>query len=1012
MKLISSPSLRKRQDNLPLLLSFFIPFAICCLAFTVVSLLLSQRGLYPFGNDMILAHDGWHQYYPFFSDFRDRLVNGGSLEYTWNIGMGTGYASLFAYYLSSPLNLLCLLVPSDYLPELYAFLTILKISFSGLFFAIYLRTVYRKNDRTIPVFALMYAFCAWVCGYYWNTMWLDAFALLPLFVAGTVSLLRDGRFRLYIAALALTLWCNYYIGYICCIFILLCFIGYCIVCWNGFKNFLRRFLRIGICTLIGVGLTAVLLIPTLKALQTTYSAKSKEVHMLAMNIVSGVYGVPEEGQSIFGLLKSETLPNFLKASRKVLSGLMTNPSITSMEGLPNIFCGFSTLILAIYYFFCKKIKLREKLFNLILLLFLMASFILRGLDYAWHGFHFPNMLPYRFSFLFSFVLIGMAYRAYHLIDGFKKWHLAILIPLAALFIVNLIGDEKTGEIRFALNIAVLLAMAVFFLLRAPNRLRRTLSTLLLCATVTAEMLICFGQGLSTVGFTTREDYPKQSPGVQALLEYAKINTDELFWRTEVSKTQTLNDGALNNFHGVSIFTSSANVNFNRFTRSLGLSSWPGSNRFSYYEGSPFTNTMCSIRYILDRDGNHLDPRFNTLVATSDEVNLLECSGYVSLGFMADQNLEQFVTAETSYNPFPEQETMFYLATGVEEPLYSTLQYDRLQCSDHCTLESNGGGGTQYTYSTQDASERSSFSICYTAVGSGLYCATTKAVDAKEVHIYRNGELVCSRNIKARSLFSLGEFDAGDEIKLTYFVDAGKEGIISLDVRLHNDAVYRQGLEALADEPWVLTEFSVTHVAGTIEAKEDGLFYTSIPYEPGWTATVDGTPITLAETYDPSVDAVKLTDAVIAFPLSAGTHTIELNYSTPGLGLGALISGISLLALGLLLWLCRGKHTMLPDRAPEEIESDAEWKALAKEDFQMLSELTMPELIRPEAPDKEDEAPSAAAEDSPAENDETPSTEAVFFPAEDDKTPSAEAEESPTEDDEIPSAEADPSVPEE
>ena len=132
MKLISSPSLRKRQDNLPLLLSFFIPFAICCLAFTVVSLLLSQRGLYPFGNDMILAHDGWHQYYPFFFDFRDRLVNGGSLEYTWNIGMGTGYASLFAYYLSSPLNLLCLLVPSDYLPELYAFLTILKISFSGL----------------------------------------------------------------------------------------------------------------------------------------------------------------------------------------------------------------------------------------------------------------------------------------------------------------------------------------------------------------------------------------------------------------------------------------------------------------------------------------------------------------------------------------------------------------------------------------------------------------------------------------------------------------------------------------------------------------------------------------------------------------------------------------------------------------------------------------------------------------------------------------------------------------
>ena len=156
---------------------------------------------------------------------------------------------------------------------------------------------------------------------------------------------------------------------------------------------------------------------------------------------------------------------------------------------------------------------------------------------------------------------------------------------------------------------------------------------------------------------------------------------------------------------------------------------------------------------------------------------------------------------------------------------------------------------------------------------------------------------------------------------------------------------------------MLTEFSDTHLVGTVEAKKDGLFYTSIPYEPGWTATVDGTPIALAETYDPSADAVKLTDAVISFPLSAGTHTIELNYSTPGLGLGALISGISVLALALLLWLCRGKHVLIPDRAPEEIESRAEWKALAEEDFQNLSELTMPELTRPLAPPEEDETAS-------------------------------------------------------
>lgn len=940
MKRKTNP-LRKRNDKLPLLLSFFIPFVICCLAFTIVSRIASNRALPPFGSDMILAHDGWHQYFPFFVDFRDKLLSGGSLQYTWNIGMGTGYASLFAYYLSSPLNLLCILVPHDYQAELFAFLTILKISLAGLFFALYLRIVYRKNDMMIPVFALMYAFCSWVCGYYWNSMWLEAFALLPLFVAGTVSLLRDGKFRLYIASLALTLWCNYYIAYFCCIFILLCFIGYCIVCWNGLKNFLRRFLRIGVCTLIAVGLTAVLILPTLKAMQVTNSAKPHDVHMLGMNI-SYTSGVIAEGQSLFDFLKTDTLPHFWEASRQVLSGLMTDPKITSMEGLPNIFCGYCTAILAIYYFFCRKIKLREKIFNLLLLFFLLASFILRGLDYAWHGFHFPNMLPYRFSFLFSFVLIGMAYRAYHLLDGFKKWHLFILVPLAAVLIINLFGMEDIGEVRLGLNIAILVGMIGFFLLRAPDRTRRVLSSVLLSAVVTCEMLLCLGLGISSVSFTSKSDYPKQGPAVEALLEYTNANTDELFWRTEVSSTQTLNDGALNNYHGVSIFTSSANVNFNRFTRSLGLSSWPGSNRFSYYEGSPFTNTMCGIRYILDRDGKQLDPRFNSLIATSANVNLLESNSYISLGFMANKNLDQFITAETSYNPFPEQETMFYLATGIEEPLYQALQPQDLRTSDNCTLVASGTSGTQYTYSSQGAAERSCFSICYTAPETALYYATTKAADTNEVHVYRNGALVCSRNIKARALFSLGEYNAGDEIMLCYFFDPGHDGTISLDVRELNDFNFRRGLATLADEPWVLTEFSDTHLVGTIEAKEDGLFYSSIPYEPGWTATVDGTPVTLAETFDPSIESVKLTDAVISFPLSAGTHTIELNYSTPGLGLGALVSGGSAVILALLLWLCRKSFVLIPDKPYEKKVRRAKRKASGENDLQMLPELNVQE----------------------------------------------------------------------
>ncbi len=914
----SSPLKKKKWlERLPLLLAFFLPFLIVFCVFAVA-------GVYPFGNRMILAHDEWHQYYPFFSAFHEKLLSGSSLQYTWNVGMGTGYASLFAYYLASPLNWLCILVPASALLEFFTLLTIIKIACAGLFMAMFLRIVYRKNDLSIAFFGLMYAFCAWVCGYYWNNIWLDTFALLPLLIAGTVSLLRDGKFRLYIIALGLSLWCNYYIAYFCCIFVLLTFIVYCIVCWQGVKNFLRRFLRIGICTVIGVALAAALLIPTLKAMQITNSAKSKDVAVFGLNIAKGVSGTVPEGQSIFSFLWEQTLPGIWSASREIFSNLMPMPDVTKMEGLPNVYCSFAAIVLAIYFCCCGKIKLREKLCSVLLLFFLLLSFISRYLDYVWHGFHFPNMLPYRFSFLFCFVLICMAYRAFTLMDSFKKWYLAIIVPVAGLFIWNAWGYETIGKKNLIAAIAVLAAMVAFFLLYGKKTWRRIVSFCLLAAVITTEMALCFSFGADKVAFTSRSDYPKDGAAVQALLDTAEMQEDgkTLFWRTETTNTHTLNDGALNYYNGVTIFTSSANVNFNRFSRSLGTSSWPGSNRFLYYESSPFANAMCGIKYLLDRDGQYRDTQYNTLVATEGNTNLLRNDYFISVGFMTCIEFEDFVAEEQKYNPIWEQNDMFVLATGVHESLYVPVQYSELRHSDeNVTLEAGGTSGTQYSYNCNGASGRSSLSVVYRAETDGLYCATTKFDNVSTVSVYHNGNYLFERNIKARSLFSLGWCSAGDEITLVYFVDAGRAGTFSLDVELMDDYAFRRGWAELADEPWELTKVRDNELSGVIYAQRDGLFYTSVPYEPGWTATVDGEKVELAATFDPSNPSVKLTDAVIAFPLTAGMHTITLRYRTPGLTVGCLISAAALIGFGALIWLRRKKEFILfPDPPKEETET--------------------------------------------------------------------------------------------
>lgn len=79
----------------------------------------------------------------------------------------------------------------------------------------------------------------------------------------------------------------------------------------------------------------------------------------------------------------------------------------------------ATVILVPLYLFCKRIPVREKIANVLLLGLIYFSFNLNVLNYIWHAFHFPNDLPYRFSFMYSFILLAMAYKAFRHITEFS-----------------------------------------------------------------------------------------------------------------------------------------------------------------------------------------------------------------------------------------------------------------------------------------------------------------------------------------------------------------------------------------------------------------------------------------------------------------------------------------------------------------------------------------------------------------------------------------------------------------
>ena len=237
--------------------TFIIAFLFMMIAFAVI-------GLYPFGKRQIMVIDSWHQYYPFLQELHSKLQSGSSIFYSWDMGMGSNFLLVMAYYAFSPLYALSILFPKEYLREFMMLATALKIAFAGAFFAIYLKHIFKREDYTITGFGLLYAFCGYAMGYYWDIMWLDAVALFPLIILGLNRIIEGKGFKLYVVTLAIAMISNFYIGYFICEFILIYFFIAYFTKIHKFKfnHFLKRSLEIALYSFIAIGLAAIVLIPT------------------------------------------------------------------------------------------------------------------------------------------------------------------------------------------------------------------------------------------------------------------------------------------------------------------------------------------------------------------------------------------------------------------------------------------------------------------------------------------------------------------------------------------------------------------------------------------------------------------------------------------------------------------------------------------------------------------------------------------------------------------------------
>ena len=81
----------------------FLLTAVLTLAAAVI--LIWRLGMYPFGEHHLCYSDA-DQYYGFYGYLLSTFFTKNNLFYSWSMALGNGMMSTYAYYASSPLNLL------------------------------------------------------------------------------------------------------------------------------------------------------------------------------------------------------------------------------------------------------------------------------------------------------------------------------------------------------------------------------------------------------------------------------------------------------------------------------------------------------------------------------------------------------------------------------------------------------------------------------------------------------------------------------------------------------------------------------------------------------------------------------------------------------------------------------------------------------------------------------------------------------------------------------------------
>lgn len=831
-------------------LSFVLPVAVMLVIFAI-------RGIYPFGARSFLSTDLYHQYMPFYSEFVRAVKAGQGIAYTWNVGIGTNFLALYVYYLASPFHWWGLLVPENHIMEFLTYLVVFKIGLCGLTAFWYLRS--RRPERgaepagngaagtTALFFSLCYALSGFLAAYNWNIMWIDCVILLPLIMRGAERLVREGKPGLYCVALGLSIFTNFYISIMICIFLVMYFLVlYCtekhpMPC--GEIGRVRRAAahlkpvgQFALYSLLAGGMAAVLLIPEVCALIETDF---------------GDISFPSKVESYFSVLD-------MLARHCV--------SVTVEKGLdhwPNIYCGAGVFLFVPLYVLNGRIPARRRFGMLALTGIFLLGFSTSVLNFIWHGLNYPDSLPARQSFIYIMLVLVMCRDACAYLDPADKTMKERVIhvylgAVAALLLVEKFVEHEDflpGVEWLTLLFVTLYAALLYLGITHDTKRWRTVLGWIAVTAVVAETGI--NTYCTSVSNVSRDAYLEHQEDYKLLYERLRSQEDG-FYRLEKFTRKTKNDGTLAGYPTASVFSSTMNSAVMDLYERLGMRH---SKVFYGYDGATaFTSALLNVNYLFGESEKYE----NTLYRIWDEsggIRLYRAENALPFGYVAPQGYD--VPEGFSYSGLRLQNQMVH-DLGITGQLF-------VKCDGSFSGES----------------------IRFTVPEDGIYYGILSASGTKKVKASGGSPVEQNfQDLKRGSVLYLGYLEGGSSMLLQNGDEDDQSKSMNMEIYRIDEDVLRETLAVLSQNHLEQVVYDSTHIAGSLYLEQEGRLILSVPYEKGWRVTLNG------ERVEPELFGGTL----MAFDLQPGTYELQMRYTPYGKHVGMAVSAGSICCLAALLWL--------------------------------------------------------------------------------------------------------------